>query len=128
MEQFLASEEKVFECRDEQALAEAAGAAEEIYLPLADKVINQCRLVNIDITILTYLLKALYSYWVLHSKAFLLFRWQRYVFLFETQNYPYVFYTKNENESQGQVYRPKRVNQGAEVPMTLICITLYLLK
>ena len=53
---------------------------------LADKVINQCRLVNIDITILTYLLKTLYSYWVLHSKAVLLFSWQRYGFLFETSN------------------------------------------
>ena len=40
------------------------------------------------------------------------FRWQRYGFLFETQNYPYVFYSKNENESQGQVRQPERVNQG----------------
>ena len=72
-EQFLASEEIVFECGDDQALAKASGAAEEIYLPLADKVINQCRLVNIDITILTYLLKALYSYWVLHNQVFFIF-------------------------------------------------------
>ena len=69
-EQFLASEEIVFECGDEQALAEAAGAAEEINSSLADKIVQLCRLVNINVTVFTYSVKALYSYWVLHSKAF----------------------------------------------------------
>ena len=69
-EQFLVSEKIVFERGDEQALAEAARAAEEIYFPLADKFVQQCRLVHINVTILTYLLKALYANRVLHDKAF----------------------------------------------------------
>ena len=69
-EQFLVSEKIVFERGDEQALAEAARAAEEIYFPLADKLVQQCRLVHINVTILTYLLKALYANRVLHDKAF----------------------------------------------------------
>ena len=69
-EQFLSPEEIVLECRDEQALAEAARAAEEINLSFRHEVINQCRLVNINVTVFTYLLKALYSYRVLHRNAF----------------------------------------------------------
>ena len=69
-EQFLASEEIVLKRRNEQALAKAARAAEEIYFPICHKVIYQCRLVYIHVTVLTYLLKVLYAYWVLHSYAF----------------------------------------------------------
>ena len=94
-EQFLASEEIVFECRDEQALAEAAGAAEELNSSLADKIVQQCRLVNIYITILTYSLKALYSYWVLHSKAFFNICRKDTLFISFLQRNNLIFYSHN---------------------------------
>ena len=68
-EEFLASEEIVFESGHEQALAESARTAEEIDCPVIYEVIYQCSLVYIDKTILADFLKALYSNGVFHIRV-----------------------------------------------------------
>ena len=62
--------------------AKAAGTTEEIYLSLSDKVIHQRCLVHIHKSLFTDLVKALYSYRVLHNQAFFLFLPQRYIINF----------------------------------------------
>ena len=68
-EEFLASEEIVFESGHEQALAESARTAEEIDCPVIYEVIYQCCLVDVDISVFANLAEALYSYRVFHIRV-----------------------------------------------------------
>ena len=66
LEQILPSLEIAFEGGNQQALAETAGTAQEINLALLDQTVNQIRLIDIHVTILYQLGKALDSYRVFH--------------------------------------------------------------
>ena len=71
-EEFLASEEIVFESGHEQALAESARTAEEIDLSCCNEIIYQCCLVDVDISVFTNLAEALHSYRVFHIRVALM--------------------------------------------------------
>ena len=68
-EQLPAAQVIVLQRGHEQALAEAAGAAQEIDAALVRQVVNQFRLVDIDISVLDDTVKALDSDGVLHKQT-----------------------------------------------------------
>src|SRR5574344_541234 len=67
LEQRLVAQEVVLQRRDKQTLPKSPWATQEIDLPILGEVIHQGRLIHIDETILTNLIKALYANRVLHN-------------------------------------------------------------
>ena len=57
----------MFEGGDEQTLAEPSGAAQEVDLASRDSLVDQVRLIYIDVTIVTDLFKTLDADRIFHS-------------------------------------------------------------
>ena len=77
LEQVSPAQEIVFQGREQQALAEPAGTAQEVDMSFVGEFIHQLRLIDIDISILDNLLEILYSNRVLHTLD-CCFTWQIY--------------------------------------------------
>ena len=71
LEQLLAPLEVVLQGRHQQALAEAARAAQEVNLAFVRQFVNQLCLVHVDVSVFDYLVKALYSDGIFHGATFL---------------------------------------------------------
>ena len=66
LEQIFLTREISLQGRDQKALAETTGTAEEIITSLIDKFVNKCCLVYIHIAVVTEAFKILYTYWIFH--------------------------------------------------------------
>jgi hypothetical protein len=68
-EQFLLAAEVSFHGRDEQRLAESARTTQKVITSRVGELIDECRLVDVDISVITDLFKVLYSDWIFHIAA-----------------------------------------------------------